>query len=332
MTIERTVDIETLFQAVTDDRPVDVVVTTHGLVRKFGKQRAVDGIDLVVPSGSVFGFLGPNGSGKTTTIRLILGLLAANSGTVELFGEPMPQAAGRALPRVGAVVEGPAFFPFLSGDANLGRLQAIDGADNPRTAARRRGEALERVGLTAAAGKPYRHYSMGMKQRLAIASVLLRPRDLLILDEPTNGLDPQGTREIRALIRQLNSDDTTVIVSSHLLSEIEQVCTHVGIMSRGRLIAQQSLDALRAARAPRLRVETTPRTVETARRAITGLGLAVEDAGAAAIEVAIGEVPVYIVTRILVESGTDVLGLGLVRPGLEEIFVELTGAGFDVAG
>ena len=310
----------------------DAVVVTHSLVRTFGQQRAVDGIDLMVPSGSVFGFLGPNGSGKTTTIRLILGLLAADSGVIELFGQQMPKAAGRVLPRVGAVVEGPAFFPYLSGDANLARAQSIDKTDDPRTARRRRGQALERVGLSAAAGKPYRHYSLGMKQRLGIAATLMRPRDLLVLDEPTNGLDPQGTREIRQLIRQLHADGTTVIVSSHLLSEVEQVCTHVGIMSHGSLIAQQSLDELRAARVLRLRVETTPQTASIATQAIGKLGLVADSSDPTALVVTVGDTPVPHIAKALVDAGADILSLTMERPGLEEIFVELTGAGFDVAG
>jgi len=310
----------------------DAVVTTVGLVRRFGKQVAVDGIDLAVPRGSVFGFLGPNGSGKTTTIRLILGLLGADAGSVQLFSQPMPKAAAKVLPRVGAVVEGPAFFPYFSGDANLARLQAIDKTDDPRTARRRRAEAIERVGLTAAARKPYHHYSLGMKQRLGIAAALMRPRDLLILDEPTNGLDPQGTREIRNLIRGLHSDGATVIVSSHLLSEVEQVCTHVGIMSRGRLIAQQSMDDLRTARVPRLSVEVTSGTADAARAALAELGLAPEDANPGTMLVTIGEVPVPKVAKALVDAGVDILGLSVEQPGLEDIFVELTGAGFDVAG
>ena len=310
----------------------DAVVTTHGLVRRFGKQVAVDGIDLDVPNGSVFGFLGPNGSGKTTTIRLILALLGADAGTIQLFGQPMPKAAAKVLPRVGAVVEGPAFFPYLSGDANLSRLQAIDKTDNPRTARDRRAEALERVGLTAAARKPYSHYSLGMKQRLAIAAALMRPRDLLILDEPTNGLDPQGTREVRNLIRSLHADGATVIVSSHLLSEVEQVCTHVGIMSRGKLIAQQSLDELRAARAPRLRVDVTNDTAAKAKDALTKLGLTPDDANAPSMVMALGTVSTPQVAKALVDAGADILQLTIEQPGLEDVFVELTGAGFDVAG
>jgi len=314
----------------------DAVVSTRGLVRSFGHRRAVDGIDLSVPRGAVFGFLGPNGSGKTTTIRLLLGLIRPDEGSVSLFGQPMPKAAGRVLSRVGALVEGPAFYPHLSGEANLVRLQALDARNDRATAKARRDEALERVGLTAAAGKSYRQYSLGMKQRLGIAATLLRPRDLLILDEPTNGLDPQGTREIRALVRSLHAEGTTIILSSHLLSEIEQVCTHVGIMSVGRLIAQQSLADLRAARTPRLRVEVTPGTAALARQAVQKLGLTSEDApdadGVSVLLVTLGDATTPDVARALVSAGADVVGLSLQRPGLEDIFVELTGTGFDVAG
>ncbi|NTW41333.1 MAG: ATP-binding cassette domain-containing protein, partial [Cellulomonadaceae bacterium] len=214
-------------------------VRTEGLTKRFGSgQVAVDGIDLTVPRGAVYGFLGPNGSGKTTTIRMLLGLVRPTSGQAWLLGEPMPDAGRRVLPRVGVLVEGPAFQPYLSGKDNLARLDASDATADPRTSRRRRGEALERVGLAAAATKPYRQYSLGMKQRLGLAAALLQPRELLVLDEPTNGLDPQGTREVRTLVRELADAGTTVLVSSHLLSEIEQVCTHIGIMGRGRLLLQ----------------------------------------------------------------------------------------------
>ena len=158
----------------------------------------------------------------------------------------MPAAAAEVLPRVGALVEGPAFHPHLSGRANLARLDAADRTADPATAGRRIGAALDRVGLSAAAGKRYRAYSLGMRQRLGIAAALLQPRELLVLDEPTNGLDPQGTREVRALVSALAADGVTVLLSSHLLSEVEQVCTHVGVMHVGELVAQGTLDELRA--------------------------------------------------------------------------------------
>jgi ABC-type multidrug transport system ATPase subunit len=176
--------------------PIDtsLAIATHGLTRRFGSHVAVNDVDLAVPRGAVYGFLGPNGSGKTTTIRLLLGLMSPHAGTVELLGGAMPAAAGDVLSRVGTLVEGPAFHPYLTGHDNLRRLDAYDASTDPSTSASRIGSALERVGLSAAAKKTYRRYSLGMKQRLGLAAALLRPRDLLILDEPTNGLDPQGTR------------------------------------------------------------------------------------------------------------------------------------------
>ena len=226
-------------------------VTTAGLTKRFGRQVAVDALDLLVPSGAVYGFLGPNGSGKTTTIRMLLGLVTPSSGKVRLLGRPMPGGAGAVLPRVGALVEGPAFHPYLSGRDNLARLDAADRTSDPRTSRARVDAALDRVGLLAAATKRYRAYSLGMRQRLAIASSLLRPRDLLVLDEPTNGLDPQGTREVRSLVGSLADEGTTVLVSSHLLSEVEQMCSHVGVMHVGRLLVQGTV--ARSAPAPRRR-------------------------------------------------------------------------------
>ena len=232
-------------------------MASSGLTKRFrGGQVAVDHIDLAVPRGSVYGFLGPNGSGKTTTIRMLLGLAFPTDGRAELLGAPMPAAAIQVLPRVGSLIEGPAFYPFLTGQDNLARCDAADRTADPRTAAARISEALDRVGLLAAARKRYRHYSLGMKQRLAIAASLLTPRELIVLDEPTNGLDPQGTREVRGLIRQIAADGITVFVSSHLLAEVEQVCSHVGVMRTGRLVFQGPLEELRATGAARIRVET----------------------------------------------------------------------------
>lgn len=231
------------------DRPSEraardaLAIRTDGLTKSFGPQVVVDHLDLAVPTGAVYGFLGPNGSGKTTTIRMVLGLVAPTSGSVTLLGESLPGAAD-ALRRTGALVEGPAFHPYLSGTANLERLDAVDLSADPRTSADRIHTALDRVGLMAAAGKRFRQYSLGMKQRLAIAAALLAPRDLLVLDEPTNGLDPQGTREVRTLVAQLAADGATVLVSSHLLAEIEQMCTRVGVLERGRLVVQEQLDVL----------------------------------------------------------------------------------------
>jgi ABC-2 type transport system ATP-binding protein len=306
-----------------------LAVASSGLTKRFrGGQVAVDHIDLAVPRGCVYGFLGPNGSGKTTTIRMLLGLAFPTSGSAELLGLPMPAGAIRALPRVGSLVEGPGFYPFLTGQDNLVRCDAADRTADPRTAAARIAEALDRVGLRSAARKRYRHYSLGMKQRLAIAASLLRPRELIVLDEPTNGLDPQGTREVRGLIRRIAASGITVFVSSHLLSEVEQVCSHVGVMRSGRLVFQGPLTELRRTRATRIRVETAEpaRAAEVLRRLqLTGSLIAGNEVSAQ-LE---GQQPERICAE-LAAAGIGVRGLGVVAPSLEELFMALTGEGFDI--
>jgi ABC-2 type transport system ATP-binding protein len=306
-----------------------LAVASSGLTKRFrGGQVAVDHIDLTVPRGCVYGFLGPNGSGKTTTIRMLLGLAFPTSGSAELLGVPMPAGAIRALPRVGSLVEGPGFYPFLTGQDNLARCDAADRTADPRTAAARIAEALDRVGLRSAARKRYRHYSLGMKQRLAIAASLLRPRELIVLDEPTNGLDPQGTREVRGLIRRIAASGITVFVSSHLLSEVEQVCSHVGVMRSGRLVFQGPLTELRRTRATRIRVETTEpaRAAQVLRRLqLTGPLIAGNEVSAPLA----GQQPERICAE-LAAAGIGVRGLGVVTPSLEELFMALTGEGFDI--
>jgi ABC-2 type transport system ATP-binding protein len=305
-------------------------VITHGLTKRFrGGQVAVDGIDLEVPAGSVFGFLGPNGSGKTTTIRMLLGLIAPTAGEVELLGEPMPKAQLAVLPRVGALVEGPAFYPFWTGRANLMRFDAADRTADPRTRKQRAAEALHRVGLSAAAGKKVRAYSLGMRQRLAIAVALMRRRDLLVLDEPTNGLDPQGTREVRALIRQLAEDGTTVFTSTHLLAEVEQVCTHAAVMSRGRLVRQSTVPELRSELRPRLVVRTPD--LDQATATLSRLGVTELRRQDGTVDGDPGERPIEEYAAALVGERVRIHGFGLERPSLEEAFVALTGEGFDVA-
>ena len=309
---------------------VDAAIRTVGLTRRFGSQVAVDGVDLEVPRGSVYGFLGPNGSGKTTTIRVLLGLLSADAGHVELLGAPMPGAAATILPRVGALIEGPAFHPYVSGAHNLRRLDRYDRTADPSTSRARIESALARVGLTAAGAKKYRNYSLGMKQRLGLAAALLQPRELLILDEPTNGLDPQGTREVRRLVRDLAADGTTVLVSSHLLSEIEQLATHVGMMAAGRLVRQGTLQDVLAAGTAQLRV-TTP-DLEAAAAALRRLGLdhSTVDVEHGRVSVPLGTVLPERAAQVLVESGVRLRDLRVDRPDLEELFVSITGAGFDV--
>jgi lantibiotic transport system ATP-binding protein len=314
--------------AVDDAGEGTLAVSTRGLTKRFGAQTAVDSIDLTVPTGAVYGFLGPNGSGKTTTIRMLLGLIEPTSGSRQLLGSPMPRAAASVLPRVGALVEGPAFHPYLSGRDNLARLDAADRTTDPATARQRIGLALERVGLTAAARKRYRAYSLGMRQRLGLAAALLRDRDLLVLDEPTNGLDPQGTREVRRLVRELASEGATVLVSSHLLTEVEQMCTHVGVMRAGRLVSQGPLETLRAAAIARVRVVTTQPGV--AAEVLQGLGLAnvtVDEDNAIA---ELGDTRSELVVERLVAAHVPVAELRVERPDLEEVFVALTGEGFDV--
>jgi ABC-type multidrug transport system ATPase subunit len=305
-------------------------VRTRALTKVFRRQTAVDAIDLEVPTGSVYGFLGPNGSGKTTTIRMLLGLVGATSGEIELLGEPMPAAASRTLRKVGALVEGPAFHPYLSGRANLARLDAADPHSDARTAPARIDAALDRVGLLPAATKRFRAYSLGMRQRLAIANALLVPRDLLVLDEPTNGLDPQGTREVRHLVGELADEGTTVLVSSHLLSEVDQMCSHVGVMFEGRLITQGRLDALHAGTDQTVRVETD--RVEDAATTLRELGLTDVTPAAGSVTAQLGEVEVAKIVPALVDAYVPVLGFAVVRPTLEDVFVSLTGEGFDVSG
>ena len=258
-----------------------LAVTSTGLTKRFrGGQVAVDHIDLAVPAGAVYGFLGPNGSGKTTTIRMLLGLVRPTAGSHTLLGGSIPQDSQRVLPRVGALVEGPAFHPYLSGRDNLRRLDAADRTADPATASHG-GSPPPSSGsaFSGAATKRYRNYSLGMRQRLGIAAALLQPRELLILDEPTNGLDPQGTREVRSLVSDLAESGVTVLLSTHLLSEVEQICTHVGVMHIGKLVAQSGLSELRARTVARIRVETDRPDDAAASLGRLGLANIVKQAG-----------------------------------------------------
>jgi ABC-2 type transport system ATP-binding protein len=314
----------------------DLAIETRGLTKKFGSYAAVKNIDLRVPHGAVFGFLGPNGSGKTTTIRLLLGLASPTSGQARVLGSDVASHRGLVLPRVGALVEGPGFYPYLSGAANLRRLDSADRYAPGRTRHARVADALERVGLSSAANKTVKAYSLGMKQRLGIANALLTPRELLILDEPTNGLDPQGTREVRNLVRSLAASGTTVFVSSHLLAEIEQICTHAAVMSAGNLVAQGTLDELRQVGRPRVRVVTPDAAL--ARPALQRLGLSVSAStnGTSDAEpelvATMGDKPVEpdAVVAALVKAKVRVRGFALETPSLEDRFVSLTGEGFNV--
>jgi ABC-2 type transport system ATP-binding protein len=308
---------------------LELAIKTSSLTKQFGSQKAVSSIDLSVPKGSVFGFLGPNGSGKTTTIRMILGLAAASKGDIELLGHPIPKELEHALPKVGALVEGPAFYPYMSGRNNLIRIDSADRNSRSGTRKQRVDAALERVGLTNAAKKKVHAYSLGMKQRLGLANALLKPREILILDEPTNGLDPQGTREVRNLIRSLAAEGITIFVSSHLLSEIEQLCSHLAVMTAGKIVAQGSLAELRNESQTRLvlkadRIDELVDLLKT--QGLTKLSLKPDRV----VVPVPGDFDVASLNQLLVKKKFMVSEIRLEQPSLEEYFVNLTGEGFEV--
>jgi ABC-2 type transport system ATP-binding protein len=288
----------------------DPVITTQGLVKRYGQLRAVDGIDLDVRAGDVYGFLGANGSGKTTTVRMLLGLVLQTSGSVQLLGAPMPKAARRVLPRVGSLIEGPAHYGHLSGRANLTLLDAAGPGGSRRTRRSRVDTVLEQVGLSGVGRRPVKAYSLGMRQRLGLAGALLRRPELLVLDEPTNGLDPQGIHEIRYLLLELHRGGTTVFLSSHLLAEVEQLCTRVGVLDRGRLVLQDDLATLTAPTGATV-VETPD--PERVRATLDGRVLSVD-----AVRAVVRGDPAE-VNAALVAAGVPVTGLALQRPSLEEV-------------
>lgn len=306
----------------------DPAIEVHQLVKRFGRRVVVDGLDLTVPTGSVYGFLGPNGSGKTTTIRILLGLAFPTAGEVRLLGRPIPAATQAVLGEVGAVVEGPTFYPFLSGRANLRRLERVVGRHGPATE-RAIGEALERVGLSAAAGRPYRRYSLGMRQRLALAAALVRPRRLLVLDEPTNGLDPQGMREVRQIVAGLAAAGTTVFLSTHLLAEVEQVCTHAAMVRSGRVVAEGTVASLQSAIGHEVTVGTAqPHAAVAVLEGLTGVRIAAVAGERVRVRLE-GRAPEE-VNAALVQAGIPVRSLVGGTATLEDVFVALTGEGFEV--
>jgi ABC-type multidrug transport system ATPase subunit len=292
----------------------DLVIETSGLRKEFRSRRglrvAVADLDLAVPAGGVHGFLGPNGSGKTTTIRMLLGLAHATAGTMRLFGEPVPDRLPAVIGRVGAVVESPKFSPHFSGRQNLLLLGRSIGAPDSRVDA-----AVETVGLTGRDQDRYKSYSLGMKQRLAIAATLLKDPALLILDEPTNGLDPAGIREIRETIRGLGESGVTVLLSSHILAEVQQVCTSATIIGNGRMLASGRVDELvGASTAYRVGVPDT----ETARRVLTDAGFTVSEGMLVETDRPAD------VTQALGAAGIWLSELTPVRRDLEAVFLELT--------
>ena len=303
------------------------MIVTRGLTKRYGRVLAVDGVDLAVHEGDRYGFLGPNGSGKTTTLRVLLGLVYATRGEVELLGQAMPRNAARVLPEVGALIEGPAAYPHLSGRANLALVDAA-GPRGPNASRRTRKERIEEVlttvGLGGIGSMPVRAYSLGMRQRLGLAAALVRRPRLLILDEPTNGLDPHAGAQLRDLLIALNGQGTTVFLSSHQLGEVEQLCTRVGIMDRGRLVAQARLDELRGPTG-----RAVVRVSDPAAAVAVLDGRVVDRDGDRLV---VEHLAVDELTRRLVAAGIGVHEAMLERRGLEHVVLGLTGPGSDQVG
>jgi ABC-type multidrug transport system ATPase subunit len=303
------------------------MITTQDLTKRFGHVEAVRDVSLDVREGDRYGLLGPNGSGKSTLVRMLLGLVYATSGSISILGEPVPRHVGRVLPEIGAVIEEPAAYPHLSGRANLRLLDAAgpgSGGGGRRTRRRRVDEALEQVGLAGIDRRPVRAYSLGMRQRLGLAAALVRRPRLLILDEPTNGLDPRGIRDIRDLLTGLNADGVTVFMSSHLLPEVSALCTRIGVLDSGKLVLQEQLASLQE---PTGRVLISTDDPERAVAALDGL---VERRDGADLVVRSAD-PAALNAR-LVAAGVPVRSLAVQRRSLEEIVLDVTGAGSDQFG
>jgi ABC-type multidrug transport system ATPase subunit len=294
------------------------MITTQALVKRFGAVRAVDGIDLDVRPGDIYGFLGANGSGKTTTVRMLLGLVLPTSGEIEVLGQPMPKSGRAVLHRVGALIEGPAAYGHLSGRTNLSLMDA-SGRGSARSGRRARIDAvLEQVGLAEVGRRPVKAYSLGMHQRLGLAAALLREPELLVLDEPTNGLDPQGIREIRDLLLALHAKGTTIFLSSHLLAEVEQLCTRVGVLDRGRLVLQDQLDVVKA---PTGNVVVRTRDVHRAQAVLDEQVLRVQGD-----EILVRADDAAAVNARLVQADVRVDELGPERRSLEQVVLAVTEA------
>ena len=300
-----------------------VAIEVEGLRKVYRRLRrpdqvAVDGLDLVVPEGCVFGFLGPNGSGKTTTIRCLLGLVRPTAGRLAVLGTPVPGDLASVIGRVGTVVESSAFFPTMSGRRNLELLARLEGIGPARIDA-----ALERAGLTERAGDQVRRYSLGMRQRLGLAAALLKDPALLVLDEPANGLDPAGIREIRLLLRELADEGRTVFVSSHLLTEVGQTCDHVAILRRGRCVAAGAVgDVLGAGgRGGGLMIRIDDPVLAVATLSAAGLAARVDDG---LVRVAADPAASAEVNRLLGAAGQWASELRPEEASLEELFLSLT--------
>jgi ABC-2 type transport system ATP-binding protein len=303
----------------------ELALATRGLVKRYGSRTALDGLDLTVPSGVVYGFLGPNGAGKTTTMRLLTGLLHPDAGTVEVLGRPFGRGDRRRLFDVGAIIESPSFYPYLSGRENL---RALGGSGASVTRGRIE-ELLELVGLRDRAGDKVSRYSLGMKQRLGIAGALLNDPRLLLLDEPGNGLDPAGIAALRDTLRFLAGQGKTVFVSSHLLSEVQQLADIAGIIAKGRLVREGSIAELLATGGV-VRVRVAPTEVGRAAEVLTAFAGAdavrVSDGEPGSLDVTIDQGRSAEVNRALADAGIYAAGIEA-GSDLESIFLELTGEG-----
>ncbi len=295
------------------------MIVTRNLTKRYGHVLAVDQVDLDVRAGDRYGFLGPNGSGKTTVVRMLLGLVYATSGEIEVLGEPVPRRIASVLPQIGSLIEAPAAYGHLSGRANLALLDAA--GSGPRDRRRRIGEALDRVGLGGVDNRAVRKYSLGMRQRLGLAAALLRSPRLLVLDEPTNGLDPQGIREISDLLAELNSAGTTVFLSSHQLAEVDQLCTRIGVVNRGRLVLQDDLAALRG---PTGRVIVQSPDAGRAAALLNG-----RVAGRDCDRLIVADADPAALNAELVASGMRITEISPERRTLEDVVLSVTGSGSD---
>jgi ABC-2 type transport system ATP-binding protein len=310
---------------VCEGRPV--VLSTHGLTKDFKKLRAVDNLDLSVCRGDVFGFLGPNGCGKTTTIRLIFGLIYPTSGYAQVLDHKVPEDRLSALRHLGGFVDDPMFYGNMTARRNLRMLGEMNGAVTEE----RISEVLEMVGLSERSGSKVGGYSHGMRQRLGIALSLIHRPDVIVLDEPTSGLDPQGMKDVRELIRQLGAQGTTVFLSSHLLHEVELVCNRAVILNKGRVIVQGPVSELRpASHAVKVLTGDQARALEILRPMVPPGGVR-EDEGYLVVDSGDGFVPEMV--RRLVAGNVDILAVvPAIEQGLEDMFLELTAGSEGSAG
>lgn len=292
----------------------DSIVVTRGLTKRYGTHAAVDGVSMSVAAGEIYGFLGPNGAGKTTTLRMLVGLIRPSDGTATVAGHAPGDPA--VVRRIGVLIEGPGFYPYLSGRDNLRVLAKYRGIGAAEVE-----EALDRVGLANRADDKFRTYSLGMKQRLGVGAALLGRPDLLILDEPTNGLDPQGMAEMRELITTLAADGHTVLLSSHMLSEVQEICDRVGVISQGKLLVESTVAELRGASSLLLRAEPLE-VAFPAVRGVVGERAAMLTSSGIRIEAGSGTAPA--VARAVIAAGADLLELRIDEKSLEEVFFEMT--------